>query len=158
MQQEDVNKQQSHNQATTSSPPFPERLVIPRPLQYPDFDILGELQNLYIKIPFLQAIQDIPIYAKTIKELCIKKPRRNITTNPRVQVVGTLSDLLSRKETPIKYEDPGNPIVTVQIYGPTLSNALVDLGAAINILTTTTCQKLGITSVEPTSTLLELAD
>ena len=90
--------------------------------------------------------------------MCIKKPRRNITNNPRVQVVGTLSDLLSGRETPLKYEDPGNPIITVQIYGQTLSNALVDLGAAINILTTTTCQKLGITSVEPTSTLLELAD
>jgi len=63
---------------------------------------LGELKNLYIKIPFLQAIQDIPIYAKTIKELCVKKPRRNITNNPRVQVVGTLSKLLSGKETPIK--------------------------------------------------------
>eukprot|EP00253_Pinus_taeda_P027676 PITA_27676 len=134
------------------------REFIPRPIQYPDFDILGELQNLYIKIPFLQAIQDIPIYTKTIKELCIKKPWRNITNNLRVQVVGTLSDLLSGKETPIKYEDPGNPIETVQIYGQTLSNALVDLGAAINILTTTPCQKLGITSVEPTSTLLELAD
>eukprot|EP00253_Pinus_taeda_P003175 PITA_03175 len=157
-QEEDVNKQQTHNQATTSSPSFLERLVIPRPIQYPDFDILEELQNLYIKIPFLQAIQDILIYAKTIKVLCIKKPRRNITNHPRVQVVGTLSDLLSGKETPIKYEGPGNPIVIVQIYGQTLSNALVDLGAAINILTTTTCQKLGITSVEPTSTLLELAD
>eukprot|EP00253_Pinus_taeda_P022931 PITA_22931 len=64
----------------------------------------------------------------------------------------------SGKETPIKYEDPGNPIVTVKIYGQTLPNALVDLGAAINILTTATCQKLGITSTEPTSTLLELAD
>jgi len=78
--------------------------------------------------------------------------------NPRVQVVGTLSDLLSGKETPIKYEDPGNPIFTIQIYGQTFPNALVDLGATINILTTTTCQKLGITSVESTSTLLELAD
>eukprot|EP00253_Pinus_taeda_P019898 PITA_19898 len=89
--------------------------------------------------------------------MCIKKSR-NTTTNPSVQVVGTLSDLLSGKETPIKYEDPGNPIVTVQIYGQTLTNTLVDLGDAINILTTSTCQKLGITSVEPTSTLLELAD
>eukprot|EP00253_Pinus_taeda_P009894 PITA_09894 len=158
LQQEGVNKEQINHQASTSSPPFPERLVIPRPVQYLDFDIPGELQNLYIKIPFLQAIQDIPISAKTIKELCIKKSRRNTTTNPRVQVVGTLSDLLSGKETPIKYEDPRNPIVTVQIYGQTLTNALVDLGAAINILTTSTCQKLGITSVEPTSTLLELAD
>jgi len=158
LQQEGVNNEQTHIQESTSSPPFPERLVISRPIQCPDFDILGELQNLYIRIPFLQAIQDIPIYTKTIKELCIKKSRRNTTTNPRVQVVGTLSDLLSGKETPIKYEDPGNQIVTAQIYGQTLTNALVDLGAAINILTTSTCQKLDITSVEPTSTLLELAD
>ena len=119
---------------------------------------MGELKNLYIKIPLLQAIQDIPIYAKTIKELCIKKPTRRIKNNPTVQVVGTLSDMLSGREAPVKYEDPGNPIVTVQIYGQTFSNALIDLGAAISILTTTTCQKLGITSVEPTSTLLELAN
>eukprot|EP00253_Pinus_taeda_P006540 PITA_06540 len=157
-QEEGVNRQQIHNQATTSSPPFPERLVITRPIQQPNFNILGELQNLYIKIPFLQAIQDISIYGKTIKELCIKRPIRNIIDNPRVQVVGTLCDLLSGKETPIKYEDPRNPIVTVQIYGQTLTNSLVDLGAAINIFTTATCQKLGITSTEPTSTLLELAD
>ena len=153
-----MNKQQTHYQTTTSSPSFSERLIIPRPTQYPDFDIMGELQNLYIKIPFLQGIQDIPIYAKTIKELCVKKPRRSAVNNPRVQVVGTLSDLLSGKETPTKYEDLGNLIVTVQIYGQTFPNALFDLGAVINILTTTTCQKLGITYVEPTSTLLELAD
>eukprot|EP00253_Pinus_taeda_P031372 PITA_31372 len=157
-QEEDVNRQQTQNQATTLSPPFPEHLVISRPIQQPNFDILGELQNLYIKIPFLRVIEDIPIYGKTIKELCIKRPRRNVIDNPRVQVVGTLSNLLSGKETPIKYEDPGNPIVTVQIHGQTLTNALVDLGAAINILTTATCQKLGITSAEPTSTLLELVD
>ena len=58
----------------------------------------------------------------------------------------------------LKYEDPGNPIVTVKINGQSFPNGLVDLGAAINILTTTTCQKLGITSLDPTTTLLELAD
>ena len=151
-------RQHTHDQATTSSPPFPERLIIPRPIEHLYIDILGELKNLYIKIPLLQAIQDIPIYAKTIKELCIKKPRRRITNNPIVQVVDTLSDLLSGKEATVKYEDPGNPIVTVKINGKTFSNALVYLRAAISILTTTTCQKLGITSVEPTSTLLELVD
>jgi len=129
-----------------------------RPIEHHDFDILGELKNLNIKTPLLQAIQDIQIYAKTIKELCIKKPRRRIINNPTVQVVGTLSDLLSRRKALVKYEDQGNPIMTVQINGQTFSNSLVDLGAAINILTTTTCQKLGIRSVELTSTLLELAD
>jgi len=80
--------------------------------------------------------------------LCVKKPRRNAAKSPRVQVVGTLCDLLSRKEMLIKYENPGNPIVRVQIYGQRFPNALVDIGAAINILTTTTFQNLGITSVE----------
>jgi len=98
---------------------------------------------LYIKIPLLQAIQDIPIYANTIKDLCISKPKRRITTNPIVQIVGTLSDLLLGREAPVKYEDLGNPIVTMKINGQTFSNYLVDLGAAINILTTTTCKKLG---------------
>ena len=73
-------------------------------------------------------------------------------------MVGALSDLMLGKETPVKYEDPGNPIVTVQIFSHSFSNTLVDLGAAINILTTKTCEKLGITALEPTTTLLELAD
>jgi len=88
----------------------------------------------------------------------MKKPKRKITTNQTVHVVSTLSDLLSRRETPVKYEDPRNPIVTVQINGCSFPNALVDLGAAINILTTTTCQKLGITSLDPTTTVLEFVD
>jgi len=95
---------------------------------------------------------------KTIKELCTKKPKRKIKTILIVHVVGTLSDLLSGIETPVKYEDPGNPIVTVQINGCSFPNALVDLGAAIHILTKTTCQKLGITTLDPTTTLLELAN
>jgi hypothetical protein len=35
---------------------------------------MTELKNVCVKIPLLQAIKDVPIYAKTIKELCIKKP------------------------------------------------------------------------------------
>jgi len=58
----------------------------------------------------------------------------------------------------VKYEDPGNTIVTVKINGCSFPNALVDLGEAINILTKITCQKLGITALDLTTTLLELAD
>lgn len=77
---------------------------------------------------------------------------------PTVHVVGTLFDLLVGKETRVKYEDPRNPIVIVQINGYCFPNALVDLGATINILTITNCEMLGITTFEPTTTLLELAD
>ena len=76
---------------------------------------------------------------------------------PTVYVVVALSNLLLGKETPMKYEDLGNPIVIVQISSHSFPNTLVDLGAAINILTTGTCEKLGISALEPITTLLELA-
>eukprot|EP00253_Pinus_taeda_P011097 PITA_11097 len=158
MQGEDTVRKKDLEQIITSSPPFPKRLIIPRPIEYPDFDLLGELKNICIKIPLLQAIQDILIYAKTIKELCIKKSMRKKKITPTVHVVKTLSNLLLGKETLVKYEDTGNPIVAVQINSRSFPNALVDLGATINILTTTTCEMLGITALEPTTTLLELAD
>ena len=77
---------------------------------------------------------------------------------PTIHVVGTLSNLLFGGETLIKYEDPRNPIVTVQIYGHSFPNTLVDLGASANILTVETYKSLGITTMEPTTTLLELVD
>jgi hypothetical protein len=151
-------EQQNPDEDVIPPPPFPERLMIEKPVVYPNFDIVGELKNLYVKIPLLQALQDIPIYAKTIKELCGKKPVRKAKNPSIVHVVGALSDLILGKQEPVKYTDPGNPMVTVQIQGCFFPNTLVDLGAAINILTIETCNTLGITSFEPTSIMLQLAD
>ena len=137
---------------------FLEILTIPKSIAYSDFDLVGELKFFCIKIPLVQAIQYIPIYAKTIKELCVRKPVRKVQTSPTIHVVGTLSDLLLGEETPRKYKDPGNPIVIIQIYGCSFPNTLVHLGATINILTTETCQALGITALELVTTLLELVD
>jgi hypothetical protein len=69
-----------------------------------------------------------------------------------------LSDLILCRQEPIKYADPGNPIVTVQIQGCSFPNTLVDLGAAINILTMETCNTLGFDSFEPTPIMLQLAN
>jgi hypothetical protein len=60
-------KQQNPDIDVISSPPFPERLMIEKPTVYPKFDIVKELKNLCVKIPLLQALQNIPIYEKTIK-------------------------------------------------------------------------------------------
>ena len=57
-----------------------------------------------------------------------------------------------------KYDDPGNPTVTVQIGHTQIPNVLVDLGVAINVITIETVRKLGLTNIRPTPTILELAD
>ena len=46
----------SNNAAKTKKPPFPERLALTKMPEPPTFNLLGELQNLYVKIPLLQAL------------------------------------------------------------------------------------------------------
>jgi hypothetical protein len=70
------NRVEQNNPDVIPPPPFPEKIMIEKIVAYPNFDIVGELKNLCVKITLLQDLQDIPIYAKIIKELCGKKPRR----------------------------------------------------------------------------------
>jgi hypothetical protein len=81
----------------------------------PNINLLGELQNLYVKIPLLQALRDVPIYARTMRDICVKKPSRKIKDPLTVHVMGDLSALMSGKSPPVKYDDVGHPTVSVQI-------------------------------------------
>ena len=89
--------------------------MLPREGGQPQFNLLGELKNLYVKIPLLQALQDVPIYARTVRDLCTKKLGRKPRDPPTIHVIGKLSALIIGKTLLAKYDDPGNPTVTVQI-------------------------------------------
>jgi hypothetical protein len=54
------------------------------------------------------------------------------------------------KDMPVKYDDLGNLVLTVQINQTDLPNTLVDLGAAINMMTTKTLSGLGLPNQRPT--------
>jgi len=73
------------------------------------------LQNLYVKITLLQALRDVPIYARTVRDICIKKPGRKAKDPLTVHVMGDLATLMSGKTPPVKYGDPGHPTVTIQV-------------------------------------------
>jgi len=138
--------------------PYPERLALSKQKPQPEFDLLGELQNLFFKIPLLQAMKDVPIYSKTIREYCSKKPGKKTKGPLNIHVMGKLSDIMLLKSVPVKYVDPGNPILIVQINGVKIPNVLVDLGAAINVITSKTMPTLGLRNLKPTPTVLELVD
>ena len=123
------------------------------------FNLLEELQNLYVKIPLLQALRDVPIYARTMRDICIKKPGRKAKDPLTVHVMGDLSSLMFGKAPFVKYGDPDHPTITVQIGKTIISRVLIDLGAAINIMTLETSQLLQLKNViRETPTILELAD
>jgi hypothetical protein len=161
-QEHDVPKKvqsSSHNAAETATPPFPECLALTKTPEPPAFNLLGELQNLYVKIPLLQALRDVPIYARTMRDICVKKPGRKTKDPLTVHVMGDLSALMSGKTPPVKYGDPGHPTITVQLGKTIIPRVLVDLGATINIMTLETLQLLQLQDeVRETPTILELAD
>ena len=78
------------------TPPFPERLVKEKiSVSLPEFDVLDELTNVCVKISLLQAIKDIPIYTKAIKELCLNKTGIRKKDPQTIHVIGNLAGLMS---------------------------------------------------------------
>ena len=71
-------------------PPFPEKRIQKKFVQTKEqpFDIVDQLKNMHIQIPLFQAIKDVPIYGKAIREACLKKPRRKKKDPTTVHVVG----------------------------------------------------------------------
>eukprot|EP00253_Pinus_taeda_P034133 PITA_34133 len=157
--QKKSNDDTSDKQMQPLNPPFPDRLVqIKPPLSIPQFDVLDELKNVYIKIPLLQAIKDIPIYTKAIKDMCLKKPARKRIDPQTIHVIGHLAGLMTNTVSIEKYVDPGIPKVTTIINNIQIPNTLIDLGAAINVMTLETMRTLQLTNLQHTTIVLELDD
>ena len=106
----------------------------------------------------LQAIRGIPILAKSIRDLCIKKLGRKKKQPSTIQVGGQATTLITNHFKIGKYENPGNPIVTSYINNIPIPNTLIDQGASITIMTINTMKKLQLSNLRPTQTFLELAD
>ena len=98
------------------------------------------------------------ILAKTIKELNLKRPRRKPRDTRRIHLVGKITDIMMGKITMQKYVDPGSPIVKTHINGIEIPNTLIDLGAAINIMSKQTMEQLKLPNLLFTPTLLQLTD
>lgn len=103
-------------------------------------------------------IKEIPIYVKTIKELCIKKTGKKKKDPTTIQVNGKLASLMSTQTMVEKYIDPGIPMVTISINNFSVPNTLIYLRVAINVMTMETMKYLHLNNIRSTSTILELAD
>ena len=94
-----------------------------------------------------------------MQDICVKNPGRKIKDPLTVHVMGDLSTLMSGKTPPVKYGDPDHPTITVQVEKTIIPRVLVDLGAAINIMTLENLQLLQLQNeVRDTPTILELTD
>ena len=107
-----------------------------------------------MNIPLLDAIKQIPSYAKFLKDLCTVK--RKLGVNKEAFMTEQSTSLI-RNNLPQKYKDPRSPTISIVVGNSKLGHALVDLGASVNLLPHSVYVELGLGELEPTNITLQLA-
>ena len=136
------------------SPPFPQALR-GRKKATQQAGILEVLRQVKVNIPLLDLINQVPAYAKFLKDLCTIK--KGLGIEKKAFLTEHVSALIQSKY-PVKYKDPGSPTIPVNIGGNCINKALLDLGASVNLMPFSVYMQLGLGELKPTSITLSLAD
>ena len=110
--------------------PYPHRLRAPKKVNNYS-EIYELLKQVKLNIPLLDAIKQIPSYAKFLKDLCTVKRKLGVNNE---EFMTEQSTSLIRNNLPSKYKDPGSPTNSIVVGNSKLGHALVDLGASVNLL------------------------
>ncbi|XP_048502790.1 UBA domain-containing protein Mud1-like [Beta vulgaris subsp. vulgaris] len=134
--------------------PFPQRLAQAK-LEKKYGKFLDILKKLHINIPFLDAISEMPSYAKFLKDMLSNK--RKIEENVTVSLTAECSAILQNK-LPKKLGDPGSYSILVKLGDIEIKNVLCDFGASVSLMPLSICKKLNMGELKPTRISLQLAD
>ncbi|XP_075499105.1 uncharacterized protein LOC142537478 [Primulina tabacum] len=154
-------KQQKVNSKSFSStisnavvPPFPSRLEKSKKMDY-EKEVLETFRRVEINIPFIDAVKQIPRYAKFLKDLCTNKRRLKI--DEKVSVGESVSAVI-KKSLPNKCKDPGMFTMPCVIGNLKIERAMLDLGASINVMPYSIYCDLNLGPLKETRVVIQLAD
>ncbi|CAM8972351.1 unnamed protein product [Rhodiola kirilowii] len=134
--------------------PFPVPARVPKQ-HVMDDDVFELFSKVEINIPLLEAIKQIPRYAKFLKELCTN--RRRSARYDQELMSRNVSAVIQRKVPP-KCGDPGTYTIPCTIGKIRIENCMLDLGASINVLPFSIYSCLRVGPLEPTGLTIQLAD
>ncbi|XP_022041539.1 uncharacterized protein LOC110944133 [Helianthus annuus] len=112
-------------------------------------------KQVKINLPLLDAIKENPDQVECLKELSTQKrlhkfPKKlDLTSNMNAVLLGTL---------PPKLQDPGAPIISVQVGEFKIERALLDLGACVSILPGSLYDQYDFGPLQKVNTTVVLAD
>ena len=150
-----IDGEPEEDKATHVPPaPYPHGLRAPKKVNNHS-EIYELFKQVKLNIPLLDAIAQIPSYAKFLKDLCTVK--RKLGVNKEAFMTEQSTSLI-RNNLPPKYKYPGSPTISIVVGNSKLGHALVDLGASVNLLPYSVYVDLGLGELEPTTITLQLAD
>jgi hypothetical protein len=146
-----------HCKEKTDSPPtlpFPHAMTTQRKVNH-NSKIFETFKQVRINTPLLDAIKQVPSYAKIFKDLCTVKRKLNVKKKAFLaEQVG----VILQKNNALKYKDPGCSTISCYIGEHKIEKALLDLGASVNLLPYLFFHSLNLGELKPTSVTLLLAD
>ncbi|CAN6546972.1 unnamed protein product [Malus baccata var. baccata] len=134
--------------------PFPSRFMHTKK-EEAERDILETFRKVQVNIPLLDAIKQVPRYAKFLKELCTT--RKRMSTKEVVKVGENVSAILQRKLPP-KCKDPGSFTIPCVIGNTRFEFAMLDLGASINVMPYSIYASMNLGVLKNDGVIIQLAD
>jgi hypothetical protein len=134
--------------------PFSHAMTKQRKVNH-NSEVFKIFKQVRINIPLLDAIKQVPSYAKILKDLCTVKRKLNV--KKKAFLAEQVSVILQNNNA-LKYKDPGCPIISCFIGEHKIERALFDLGASVNLLPYSVFQSFNLGELKPTSVTLLLAD
>ncbi|XP_057775184.1 uncharacterized protein LOC130994168 [Salvia miltiorrhiza] len=148
-----VEKQKATSPATVTIP-FPQRHKKERVKeQFSKF--LEIFKKVHINISLVEALQEMPQYARFLKDIISGKKR--LGEFETVNLNEECSAILQRKLL-AKVKDPGSFTHSCIIGGQHFGRSFCDLGARINLMPLSIFQQLAIGELKHTSLRLQMAD
>ncbi|KAM1127923.1 hypothetical protein ACFX2B_037425 [Malus domestica] len=134
--------------------PFPRRFMQSKKDES-DKDILDTFRKVQINIPFLDAIEQVPKYAKFLNELCTT--RKRASNKEVVRVSENVSAMLQRKIPP-KCKDPGSFTIYCVKGNTRFESAMLDLGASINVMPYSIYASMNLGELKNDGVIIQLDD
>ncbi|KAD5961340.1 hypothetical protein E3N88_12813 [Mikania micrantha] len=141
--------------------PFPKALVDPSKVSNvnkrgPQQEEMWEVfKQVKINLPLIDAIKQIPSYAKYLKEMCTQK--RNHKVPKKVDLTENVSAVVTGILPP-KLQDSGTPMMPIQVGDFKIQRALLDLGASVSILPGSLYDQYDFGPLQRADTTVVLAD
>jgi len=148
----------------SSSPSSSEKIHIPLPpfpyrLKKKDQDHIKKMRETFtqakINIFLFDAIQQMPQYARFLKDLCTTKRATGV---PKKAFLTSSANFILSHQMPGNYKGHSCPIVSIVIRDQLIHRALLDLEASVNLIPFTEYERLELGELKPTKMVIQLAD
>ena len=112
-------------------------------------------KKIEINIPFLEALTQMPHYAKFMKDLLSKNRK---FTEEGIVSLNAICSAIIQKSIPEKRQDLGSFTIPWMIRNADMGKALCDSGASINLMPLSVAKILSLGKLTPTAMTLQMAD